>query len=641
MKTDRVLLAKYLFHDKGLLFLAFICTLGSNLFALIGPRLTGYAIGAIEFGAGRVDFKTVWYYAAWMAGFYVVSAVMAYILQVLMLTISRRVVYRMRQDVFEKLLTLPVGYFDTHQTGDIISRISYDIDTINASLSNDLVQLLTTIITVTGALVMMLTISPVLSLVFAFTVPLSFFLTKRITGKTRPLFRKRSAKLGEMNGFVEEMVSGQKTLKAYGREEYTIERFAKKNQEAVDAYYRAEYYGSIVGPCVNFVNNLSLSLISVFGALLYLAGSMTIGNISSFVLYSRKFSGPINEAANIMGELQSSMAAAERVFRLLREEPEKEDVPDAMELEAGGGDTVQNGGMAQCGNAAQSNSMAQHGDTVQIGGMAQHGDIMQNDSMAQNGSIAQNNRTAQRGNAEGLPVRLEHIRFGYLPNQPIIHDLSFQVKPGQLAAIVGPTGAGKTTLINLLMRFYDPESGNIWVDDKEIRMLKRKSLRKAYAMVLQDTWLFYGTVYENLAYGRKGVSREEVENAAKAAHIHSFIERLPNGYDTILTDEGTNISKGQKQLLTIARAMLLDAKMLILDEATSNVDTRTEQQIQRAMRKLMEHKTCFVIAHRLSTIQNADFILVVNGGEVVEQGTHKMLMERGGMYRQLYDAQFQ
>lgn len=617
MKTDRVLLAKYLFHDKGLLFLAFICTLGSNLFALIGPRLTGYAIGAIESGAGRVDFQTVWYYAAWMAGFYVVSAVMAYILQVLMLTISRRVVYRMRQDVFEKLLTLPVGYFDTHQTGDIISRISYDIDTINASLSNDLVQLLTTIITVTGALVMMLTISPVLSLVFAFTVPLSFFLTKRITGKTRPLFRKRSAKLGEMNGFVEEMVSGQKTLKAYGREEYTIERFAKKNQEAVDAYYRAEYYGSIVGPCVNFVNNLSLSLISVFGALLYLTGSMTIGNISSFVLYSRKFSGPINEAANIMGELQSSMAAAERVFRLLGEEPEKEDAPNAMELDAGCGGMVQNGGMAQ------------------------HGDIVQNVSMAQNGSIAQNNRTAQRGSSEGLPVRLEHIRFGYLPNQPIIHDLSFQVKPGQLAAIVGPTGAGKTTLINLLMRFYDPESGSIWVDDKEIRTLKRKSLRKAYAMVLQDTWLFYGTVYENLAYGREGVSREEVENAAKAAHIHSFIERLPNGYDTILTDEGTNISKGQKQLLTIARAMLLDAKMLILDEATSNVDTRTEQQIQKAMRKLMEHKTCFVIAHRLSTIQNADFILVVNGGEVVEQGTHKMLMEKGGMYRQLYDAQFQ
>ncbi|MCM1535751.1 MAG: ABC transporter ATP-binding protein/permease [Clostridium sp.] len=582
MNSDRVLLAKYILHDKGLLFLAFLCTLGSNLFALMGPRLTGYAIGAIEPGKGRVDFGTVWYYAAWMAVLYVASAVMAYLLQVLMLTVSRRVVYRMRQDVFEKLLTLPVGYFDTHQTGDIISRISYDIDTINASLSNDLVQLLTTVITVSGALVMMLTISPALSLVFAFTVPLSLFLTKMITKRTRPLFRKRSAKLGEMNGFVEEMISGQKTLKAYGREEYTMGRFAGKNKEAVDAYYRAEYYGSIVGPCVNFVNNLSLSLISVLGALLYLAGSMTIGNISSFVLYSRKFSGPINEAANIISELQSAMAAAERVFRLLKEEPEKEDAPDAVELEE-----VQN-------------------------------------------------RVFQ-----GFPVEFCHVRFGYRPAQPVIHDLSFRVEPGQLVAIVGPTGAGKTTLINLLMRFYDPESGNITVGEREIRTLKRRSLRKAYAMVLQDTWLFYGTVYENIAYGREGVTAEEVKRAAKAAHIHSFIERLPDGYNTLLTDEGTNISKGQKQLLTIARAMLLDAKMLILDEATSNVDTRTEQQIQKAMRSLMQHKTCFVIAHRLSTIQNADIILVVNEGEIVEQGTHRTLMEQGGVYRQLYNAQFQ
>lgn len=590
MNRDKVLLAKYLFRDKGLLLLAFLCTLGSNLFALIGPRLTGYAIGAIEPGKGRVDFATVRYYAAWMAVFYVVSAVMTYLLQVLMLTVSRRVVYRMRQDVFEKLLTLPVGYFDTHQTGDIISRISYDIDTINASLSNDLVQLLTTVITVGGALVMMLTISPALSLVFAFTVPLSLFLTKMITGRTRPLFRKRSAKLGEMNGFVEEMISGQKTLKAYGREEYTIERFAEKNEEAVDAYYRAEYYGSITGPCVNFVNNLSLSLISVFGALLYLAGSMTIGNISSFVLYSRKFSGPINEAANIMSELQSAMAAAERVFRLLQEEPEKEDAPGAVELEAG------------CGNPAQAQG---------------------------------------RGMMQGLSVEFSHVRFGYLPDQPVIHDLSFRVKPGQLTAIVGPTGAGKTTLINLLMRFYDQDSGTITIGGRDIQTLQRKSLRKAYAMVLQDTWLFYGTVYENLAYGREGVTRQEVEEAAKAAHIHSFIERLPNGYDTLLTDEGTNISKGQKQLLTIARAMLLDAKMLIFDEATSNVDTRTEQQIQKAMRSLMEHKTCFVIAHRLSTIQNSDMILVVNEGEIVEQGTHLTLMRQGGVYRQLYNAQFQ
>ncbi len=589
-------LCNYLFYHKWLLVLALICTFGSNLFSLIGPKLTGYAVNAIEPGKGAVDFQRVFYYAGWMAGFYLVSGLMAYGLQVLMLTISRKVVYRMRQDVFEKLMSLPVGYFDIHQTGDIISRISYDIDTVNASLSHDLVQLLTTVITVVGALIMMLSISPGLLLVFAFTVPLALILTKTITGRTRPLFRKRSAKLGEMNGLVEEMISGQKTLKAYGREDAAILRFCEKNKEAVDAYYWAEYH-TIVGPCVNFVNNLSLSLISVFGAFLYLAGSMSIGDISSFVLYSRKFSGPINEAANIVSELQSALAAAERVFRLLDELPEPADAADAEVL----------GGEPEA--ASDGRCLSNTGEQTTMG---------------------------VRGE-----VCMEEVSFGYLPEKPIIRNLSFYAKPGQLIAIVGPTGAGKTTLINLLMRFYDVDEGVIRVDGKDIRALTRKSLRKAYAMVLQDTWLFYGTVYENLAYGKEGATKEEVEKAAKAAHIHSFIKRLPQGYDTLLTDEGTNISKGQKQLLTIARAMLLDAKMLILDEATSNVDTRTEVKIQAAMRKLMEDKTCFVIAHRLSTIQNADWILVVDGGEVVEQGTHRQLMAQEGMYRQLYRAQFE
>ena len=569
-------LGRYMLQYKWMLTLAFLCTLGSNLFSLIGPKLTGLCIGAVEPGRGAVDFGAVFYYGAWMAGFYVISAGMSYGLQVLMLTISRRVVFRMRQEVFEKLMALPVGYFDTHQTGDVISRISYDIDTVNASLSNDLVQLLTTVITVAGALVMMVTISPRLVLVFAFTVPLSLFITKYITGRTRPLFRKRSASLGELNGFVEEMISGQKTLKVYGREEYTQSRFDRKNKEAVEAYYQAEYYGSVVGPCVNFINNLSLSLISVFGALLYLGGAMSVGDISSFVLYSRKFSGPINEAANIFSELQSALAAAERVFRLMDEETESADAPGAGELVRVRGD-----------------------------------------------------------------VRLQHVNFGYEPGRMILRNLSLEAHPGRLIAIVGPTGAGKTTLINLLMRFYDPQSGEILVDGQNALSYTRSSLRRSYAMVLQDTWLFHGTIYENLAYGKMDAGREEVEAAAKAARIHSFIMRLPEGYDTVLTDEGTNISKGQKQLLTIARAMLLDARMLILDEATSNVDTRTEQQIQRAMRTLMEGKTCFVIAHRLSTIENADLILVVDEGEVVEQGTHRELMNRGGTYRRMYEAQFE
>ncbi len=573
-------LGGYLMRYKWYLVGAVALTVGSNLFSLIGPLLSGYAVDAIEPGPGKVIFEKVFYYAAWMAGFYVVSSIFSYLLQVLMIIISRKVVYQMRKDVFEKLLSLPVGYFDVHQGGDIISRISYDIDTVNMSLSDDVVQLLTTVITVSGAFFMMLVISPSLVLIFAFTMPLSMCITRYLTGKTRPLFRARSATLGELNGFAEEMVSGQRTLKAYCQEENTIRRFEEKNEKAMKAYYRAEYYGSIVGPMVNFINNLSLSMISVFGAILYLFGKMSMGNISSFVLYSRKFSGPINEAANIISDLQSSMAAAERVFRLLDELEEAADAPDAGELVEAKGE-----------------------------------------------------------------VELNHVRFGYNPAKTVIHDLSFHVKPGKMIAIVGPTGAGKTTLINLLMRFYDVDGGFITVDGEEIRMIKRDGLRRSYAMVLQDTWLFTGTIYENLAYGSlEGDTQkqeEQVRAAAKAAGIDGFIRRLPDGYRTVLSDEGTNISKGQKQLLTIARAMLLPARMLILDEATSDVDTRTEMKIHEAMRKLMEGKTCFVIAHRLSTIRNADHILVVNDGDVIQQGTHETLLNQEGLYRQMYLAQFE
>ncbi len=580
-KGTMLRLARYMMQYKYLLLLAFGLTIASNLLALVGPMLSGYAIDAIEAGAGSVNFRQVFYYAGWMVVFYLISSVLSYLLAVLMISISRKVVYQMRKDVFAHLMELPVSYFDLNQTGDIISRISYDIDTVNASLSNDLVQIFTTLITVFGALGMMLVISPRLVLIFGVTVPLAIALTKFLTGKTRPLFRQRSCRLGELNGFVEEMVSGQKTLKAYHQEENTIYKFDRKNKEAVDAYYRAEYYGSVVGPAVNFINNLSLTLVSVFGALLFLAGQMSVGSISSFILYSRKFSGPINEAANIMSELQSALAAAERVFRMIDEQAEAPDSENAQEL------------------------------------MQVSGDVL-----------------------------LDHIYFGYTKERQIIKDLTLHAQPGRLVAIVGPTGAGKTTLINLLMRFYDVDSGIISVDNHPVNAITRTSLRKAYAMVLQDTWLFEGTIFENIAYGRtdgtkNAATLEEVIAAAKAAKIHSYIQRLPQGYESILTDDGTNISKGQKQLLTIARAMLLESHMLILDEATSNVDTRTEQQIQQAMRKLMEHKTCFVIAHRLSTIQNADVILVIDHGEVVEQGTHQSLMAQKGFYYRLYRAQFE
>ncbi|HEX3021509.1 MAG TPA: ABC transporter ATP-binding protein, partial [Lachnospiraceae bacterium] len=542
-------LGKYMMKYRYHLLLAIILTIVSNLFALIGPMLSGYAIDAIELGVGKVAFDKVFHYALLMLLFFIASSILSYLLSVLMIQISRKIVYQMRKDVFDRLMELPIGYFDTHQTGDIISKISYDIDTINTSLSTDLVQICTSIITVLGALSMMVVISPKLVFVFAITVPLSIILTRAITKRTRPLFRKRSAKLGEMNGFVEEMITGQRTLKAYHQEENTIRKFQVKNKEAIDAYYRSEYYGSTTGPCVNFINNLSLTLISVFGALLYLSGSMTIGNISSFILYSRKFSGPINEAANIISEFQSALAAAERVFRLMDEEPEPFDLENCSELTDIKGD-----------------------------------------------------------------VQIQDVSFGYTKEHIILRNLSVHAAPGKMIAIVGPTGSGKTTLINLLMRFYDVNAGNIYVDRNEIRDVTRQSLRSSYAMVLQDTWLFTGTIFENIAYGKENITREEVIEAAKAAKIHSFIKRLPKGYDTILSDEGTNISKGQKQLITIARAMLLDTNMLILDEATSNVDTRTEQHIQQAMRRIMSDKTCFVIAHRLSTIRGADLILVVKDG---------------------------
>jgi ATP-binding cassette subfamily B multidrug efflux pump len=571
-----VRLWKYLYNYKFLLLLALVLVVASNLLALRGPEFSGKAISAMGIGKGDADFEKVFYYVILMLIYYVLSAVMAYILSALMIILSKRVVYKMRKDVFEKLVTLPVGYFDRHQAGDIISVISYDIDTVNQSLSSDLLQVCKSVITVVGALLYMLAIAPSLVLVFAFTIPLSIIFTRYITKKVRPLFRERSAKLGALNGFVEEMTAGQKTTKAYNREEQIIGEFDIKNEEAIKAYTKAEYYGTVIGPGVNFVNNLSLAMVSVFGVIAYLNGRIDIGGISAFVQYSRKFSGPINETANIIGDFQSAFAAAERVFRLIDEAPEKEDAPGATELVTASGD-----------------------------------------------------------------VELKNVNFGYIADRQIIYNLNLHAKSGGLVAIVGPTGAGKTTIVNLLMRFYDVNSGDITIDGKSIYDVTRSSLRSAYTMVLQDTWLFHGTVFENVAYGKENVTMDEVVEACKAARIHSFITRLPKGYDTIITDNGINISKGQKQLLTIARAMLLDSKMLILDEATSNVDTRTEQRIQEAMRSLMKDKTCFVIAHRLSTIQNADLIIVVKDGNIVEQGNHKELMAKGGFYSQLYYSQFE
>ncbi len=578
-------LCTYVLHYWYLFLPAVVLTLFSNQLSLLGPKYSGEAIDALA-AVGGVDFDTVAENVIKMIICYIASAAMSYALAALMIHISQKIVYTMRRQLFEKLTSLPVGYFDTHPTGDIISHISYDIDTINSTLSHDLVQIMTSVYTVVGSLVFMWNISKPLIAVFAITVPAAILFTRYRSKKVRPLFSKRSKKLGELNGYAEEMLSGCRTIQAYAREDTIGGRFNARNTDSMDAYYNADYYGAAMGPSVNFINNLSISLVMIFGGILYLysqngiakAGTLffiTLGGVAQFVQYSRKFAGPINEFANILSELQSAFSAAERVFRIIDEEPEKADAPDATVLDEVKGE-----------------------------------------------------------------VEFENVQFGYVPEKMILNDISFIAKPGKTIAIVGPTGAGKTTIINLLMRFYDVNSGKTAVDGTDAREITRESLRKAYTMVLQDTWLFRGTIYDNIAYGREGATLDEVKAAAKAARIDSYIESLPDGYDTVLTDDGINISKGQRQLITIARAMISNSQMLILDEATSNVDSRTEIKIQEAMAELMKGRTCFIIAHRLSTIQNADNILVIQDGKISESGTHDELLEKGGFYSTLYNSQF-
>ena len=578
-------LSKYVLGQWPLFILALCLTLGANQLSLLGPKYSGAAIDAIE-GVGGVNFDAVWKNVGFMMGCYVISAVLSYLLAVVMINLSQRIIYKMRKQVFEKLTTLPVNYFDTHATGDIISHLSYDIDTINSTLSHDLIQVMTSLYTVIGSLVFMWQISKPMILIFALTVPASILFTKYRSKVVRPLFRKRSKKYGELNGFAEEMLTGARTISAYGRQEIISSRFNNINDEAMSAFYGAEYQGALLFPTINLINNVSLTLVAIMGGILYmfsqngtvLVGSMffiTLGGVAQFVQYSRKFAGPINEFSNILHEFQSAFSAAERVFAILDEAPEKEDAPDAKAL------------------------------------------------------------TEVKGE-----VLIDDVTFGYTPERTILKNVTVNASKGHTVAIVGPTGAGKTTIINLLMRFYDQQNGQILIDGVPSQDIKRADLRRAFTMVLQDTWLFHGTIYENIVYGREDATPEEVYEAARSAKISSYIESLPDGYDTVLSDDGVNISKGQKQLITIARAFLSRAPILILDEATSNVDSRTEIQIQTAMTELMKNKTCFIIAHRLSTIQNADTILVVKDGTIIEQGNHDELIRQGGFYHSLYHSQF-
>lgn len=567
----------YLSYYKGRLILGLVLTLIANALSLVGPYLTGQMIGAMEITETQtaVDFDKVFLFAGLMVVFYLTSAVLNYFLSLAMVKIAQSVVYKLRNDLFDKMTKVSVDFFDNTQTGDIISRMSYDIDSISTSLAADLMNLITSAITLVVSFIMMLIISPYLILIFIVTIPVSFVITRILSKIIKRKIRARNQQLGSLNGYAEEMISAQKTIQSYVQEESIYQQFEKHNEVTAEKSYEAGRYFTIVGPLMNFINNLSEILVGTAGAILKVFGYVSLAQLASFMLYSRKFSGPINQMSNLTADIQSALAAAERIFYVLDEKDEDIDLIDAK--------------------------------------------------------------------AEGIDdaiIEFKDVSFSYDKKHPILQNVSFKALKGQTIAIVGHTGAGKTTLVNLLMRFYSIDSGAILVDDQDIKAYQRKYFRSNFSMVLQDTWLFKGTIFENIKYGISDASLEDVMAAAKSARIASYIEKLPEGYQTVITDDGVNISKGQKQLLIIARAMLSKSKILILDEATSNVDTYTEVLIRDAMNELMKDKTTFVIAHRLSTIKNADLILLMEHGNVIEQGTHEILIEKKEKYYELFMSQF-
>ena len=574
-KGTLIKLYKTLLPFKVLIIFVVVLSIFSCVLSLLGPYFCGEAINEVEKGPGMIDFSIVWKWAVMMLVSYLFSEVVYLTINLIMVSVSKKTGYILRKECFEKLHRLPVSVFDDNSAGDILSRISYDVDVVATSIQTDISQIITTIITVLGSFFMMLKISLPLSCITMVTLPVTIIYTIHIKGITRPLYSKRSEKYGEMNGFVEEMFSGEKTIQAYSYEENVSKEYAKINKEASDAYFNADVRGVTIGPTMGMMNNLSLALNGMIGSILYMFSFATLGQLSSFILYSRKFAGPINELSNIMNEIFSALSAAERIYSFLGMIEDPEDAPDAIELTSGEG-----------------------------------------------------------------RVELRDVSFSYSPEKEILHSVSFSTEKGKTLAIVGETGAGKTTIINLLMRFYRPQGGKILIDGIDSAKLTDRSLRSQFAMVLQDTWLFRGTVLENIAYGREDATREEVVEAAKKAGIHHFITTLEKGYDTVISENGGNISKGQKQLLTISRAFLSKAPVLILDEATSNVDTSTEKKVQEAMTALMKGRTAIVIAHRLSTIENADEIIVMSHGSVVEKGTHSSLLEKKGAYYNLYRSQF-
>ncbi|VHY43628.1 ABC transporter multidrug-family ATP-binding/permease [Clostridioides difficile] len=581
--TMRKLIA-YLSKFKISIILVIVFAIGSASFSIVGPKILGKAttkifeglVSKVSGGNVGIDFNAIGKILTFLLCLYLISALFSFIQGFIMSGISQKVSYNLRKEISAKLDRLPMKYFDTKTHGEILSRITNDIDTLNQSLNQSMTQLITSVTTMIGVLIMMLSISGIMTLVAVLILPISMFVISRIIKKSQKYFRYQQEYLGNVNGQVEETYSGQTIVKAFNREDEVIEEFDKLNDSLYNSAWKSQFLSGIMQPLMMFIGNLGYVMVSILGGWLAIKKTIEVGDIQSFIQYVRNFTQPMTQIAQVANLLQSTAAASERVFEFLEEEEEDQIVENAVSIDG----------------------------------------------------------------LEGK-IDFENVNFGYNPNKTIINDFSVNVKPGQKVAIVGPTGAGKTTIVKLLMRFYDVNSGSILIDGHNIKDFNRSELREMFGMVLQDTWLFSGSIMENIRYGKLNATDEEVIEAAKSAHVHRFIKTLPDGYKMKLNEEASNVSQGQKQLLTIARAILADPKILILDEATSSVDTRTEVLIQKAMDNLMEGRTSFVIAHRLSTIRDADMILVMNEGDIVELGNHEELLKKGGFYANLYNSQFE
>ena len=559
--------------------------IGSAAFSIVGPKILGKATTKIFEGLvqkitgvpdASIDFRYIGNIAMILVALYLVSSLFGIIQSFIMSGVAQKVSYNLRKQISEKMDTLPLNYFDTRTNGEVLSRITNDVDTVNQTLNQSLSQIITSVVTLIGVLIMMFSISWIMTLATFIILPVSMILISLVVKKSQKYFKSQQEYLGHLNGQVEEVYGGHNIMKAFNREEASTRDFDELNNTLYKSAWKSQFLSGMMMPIMSFVGNLGYVLVSILGGWLTIKSVITVGDIQAFIQYVRSFNQPISQMAQVANIMQSTAAAAERVFEFLDEEDEVKDPVNSV-------------------------------DSSEIRG----------------------------------EVEFEDVHFGYNPDKIIINDFSVDVKPGQKVAIVGPTGAGKTTIVKLLMRFYDINSGSIKIDGHDIRDFKRADLRNLFGMVLQDTWLFNGTIMENLRYGRLDATDAEVKEAAKAAHVDHFVKTLPDGYNMVLNEEASNISQGQKQLLTIARAFLKDPKLLILDEATSSVDTRTELLIQKAMEKLMEGRTSFIIAHRLSTIRDADLILVMKDGDIVEQGNHEELLEKGGFYSSLYNSQFE